>query len=210
MAKAEYFPTISLTGLFGYASTELSDLLKSSANIWGLSGLALGPIFTGGRLAGQVRASEAVQKQALVSYLQTLQTAFREVDDSLVTIRTTREEHEAQGQQVEALKQYARYAQLRYDEGQVSYIEVLDSERRLFDAELVHVQTQNGLNAALVGAYKAMGGGWVHEAEQVANAIDYPPAEGTQPLFDYPPPTGPGAVEALREAQGSGLRSTPP
>ena len=68
VARAQYFPSISLTRLFGYASEQLSDLLQSSANLWNIGGSALGPIFTGGSISGQVRASEAVQRQALVSY----------------------------------------------------------------------------------------------------------------------------------------------
>ncbi len=165
VAKAQYFPSISLTGLFGYASVALSDLFNSTANLWGLNGLVLGPIFSGGRLTGQLRASEAVQRQVLIAYLQTVQNAFREVDDALISTRKRREELDALGRQVDALKDYARLARLNYDEGQVSFIEVLDAERRLFDVELVETQGRNDVYVSLITMYKVVGGGWVVEAE---------------------------------------------
>ena len=166
VAKAQYFPSISLTGLFGYASVALSELFSSTANLWGLGGLALGPIFTGGQLTGQLRASEAVQRQVLTGYLQTVQNAFREVDDALVSTQKRREELEAQRRQVDALKEYERLAQINYDEGQVSFIEVLDAQRKLFDAELIYTQGYNDVYASLIAMYKVMGGGWVLEAEE--------------------------------------------
>jgi len=166
VAKAQYFPSISLTGLFGYASVALSDLFSSTANLWGLGGLALGPIFTGGQLTGQLRASEAVQRQVLTGYLQTVQNAFREVDDALVSTQKRREELAAQRRQVEALKEYERLANINYDEGQVSFIEVLDAQRKLFDAELIYTQGYNDVYASLIAMYKVMGGGWVLVAEE--------------------------------------------
>ena len=185
VARSRYFPTISLSGLFGYASSELSDLLQGSSEIWGIGADALGPIFTGGRISSQVRATEAVQRQALVGYAQTVQGAFREVDDALISSVKRREELAAQGRRVAALQDYARFAQLRYDEGQVSYIEVLDSERRLFDAELLHTQSRNDVYAAYVSLYKAMGGGWVEQAEATANETDYAPDEQQQKSFNW-------------------------
>jgi multidrug efflux system outer membrane protein len=185
VARSNYFPTISLSGLFGYASTELSDLLQSSSEFWSIGAGALGPVFTGGRISSQVRASEAVRRQALVGYTQSVQTAFREVDDALVSSAKSREELAAQGRRVDALQDYARFAQIRYDEGQVSYIEVLDSERRLFDAELLHAQSINDVYASMVSLYKAMGGGWILQAETTANETDYAPAEEKQDSFNW-------------------------
>ncbi|HID48512.1 MAG TPA: RND transporter, partial [Chromatiales bacterium] len=186
VARAQYFPTLSLTGLFGYASSDLSTLATEPANAWNLGGQLLGPIFTAGRVSGQVQASEAVQRQALFQYLQTIQTVFREVDDALITTRKTREELAAQGRRVEALRDYARLATLRYNEGQVSYIEVLDAERRLFDTELLYTQNQNAVHASLVSLYKAMGGGWILNAEQVANQAEHAP----EPAVETAPPAG--------------------
>jgi len=202
VARSQYFPTISLSGLFGYASDELSDLLQSSSEIWGIGAGALGPIFTGGRISSQVRATEAVQRQLLVGYAQTVQTAFREVDDALISSVKRREELAAQDRQVAALQDYARYAQIRYDEGQVSYIEVLDSERRLFDAELLLAQSMNDVYAAYVALYKAMGGGWIQQAETVANETDYAPDEEQQQTFNwFMTRTQPAAAEETAGSQ---------
>jgi multidrug efflux system outer membrane protein len=172
VARAQYFPTISLTGLFGYVSEELDRLLQNSANVWSLGGSALGPIFTGGAISGQVRASEAVQRQALVGYLQTVQTAFRDVDDALISVQKSREQLEAEGRRVQALRDYAHLAKLRYDEGYAAYIEVLDAQRSLFDAELQYVSVRGDVYTSLVNTYKAMGGGWVSEAQATANETD--------------------------------------
>lgn len=165
VARALYFPTISLTGLLGQASTDLSKLFDSSSNVWSIGAGALGPIFTGGAIKGQIAASEAVQRQALVDYLRVVQNAFREVDDALVSYRMRGEEAAARARQVEALRQYAAKARVRYNEGYVSYIEVLDAERQLFEAELRLEQARADLYAALVAVYKAMGGGWIDVAD---------------------------------------------
>lgn len=168
VARARYFPTISLTGFFGSVSAALSDLFSSPAQVWNYGGSITGPIFTGGAIAGEVQQAEARQKQALLSYQQAIQSAFREVEDALIGHQKFREQLEAQRQRVEALQNYARLARLRYDNGYTSYIEVLDSERSLFSAELAYAQNQGAVYTALVDIYKAVGGGWVVQAEQVA------------------------------------------
>jgi len=173
VAKAQFFPTISLTGLFGWASVELSNLFTGPAQVWSWGGAAVAPIFTGGSLMGQFWASEAIQQQTLFNYQSTVQTAFREVDDSLADQKRTREQLEAQKRQVDALKEYARIARLRYDNGYTSFIEVLDAERSLFSAELTYAQTQGILFSALVNLYKAMGGGWVVEADKLTSPDTY-------------------------------------
>ena len=169
VAKAQFFPTISLTGLFGWASSELSNLFTGPAQVWSWGGAAVAPIFTGGSLLGQFWASEAIQQQTLFNYQITVQTAFREVNDALIDQRRTREQLEAQKRQVDALKEYARIARLRYDNGYTSFIEVLDAERSLFSAELTYAQTQGILFGALVNVYKSMGGGWVVEADRLTS-----------------------------------------
>ncbi|MEA3410863.1 MAG: efflux transporter outer membrane subunit [Pseudomonadota bacterium] len=193
-ARARYFPSISLTGLFGYASDDLSRLATGSANVWAIGAQAIGPIFTGGRISGQVRASEAVQRQTLEAYLQTAQTAFREVDDALISNQKAREELVVRGRRVDALKDYAHYAKLRFDNGYASYIEVLDAERNLFAAELDYARVQGEVYGSLTGIYKAMGGGWVLEAENVANEIDFATDEDARPKFRFPEPTAPATV----------------
>jgi outer membrane protein, multidrug efflux system len=167
VARAQYFPTISLTGLFGWASSDLSDLFKGSSRTWSWAVPVAAPIFTAGAIAGQVKLAEAVQQEALLTYQQAIQTAFREVDDSLVDQKRTKEQLEALIQQVGALRDYSSLAWLRYENGYTSYLEVIDADSRLYSAELTHAQTQGTLFQALVNLYKAMGGGWVTEAEQL-------------------------------------------
>ena len=169
VAKSLYFPTISLTGLFGFASTDLSNLFSGPAKVWSFAAPLTAPIFTGGAIRGQVKSAEAVQQQALVRYQQFIQTAFREVEDALVDQKRSREQLEIQSQQVLTLRNYARIARLRFDNGYTSYIEVLDAERSLFNAELSQAQTKGVLFQALVNLYKAMGGGWVVEADHMTN-----------------------------------------
>jgi multidrug efflux system outer membrane protein len=178
VARAQYFPTISLTGLFGWASGDLSELITGSAQVWSWGGTLVAPIFTGGRIQGQVKAAEAIQKQFLFNYQNTIKTAFREVEDALIDQRRTREQLVAQERQVDALREYARFARLRYENGLTSYIEVLDAERSLFSVELSYAQTQGVLFQAMVNLYKAMGGGWVVEADKLT--LPAPPADGGQ------------------------------
>ena len=129
------------------------------------------PIFTAGRIAGSVRAAEAIQQQALAGYRQAIQNAFREVDDALVDQARTREQLSAQASQVEALQKYLELARLRFDNGYTSYLEVLDAERSLFNAQLSQVQNQGVLFQSAINLYKAMGGGWVTEAEKLSGEV---------------------------------------
>jgi len=168
VAKALYFPSISLTGAFGFASAELNDLMTGPAKTWNYAASLTAPIFTAGKIKGQVKQAEALQEQALVKYLQTVQTAFKEVDDSLVDQRKYRERLAVQGEQVTALRNTRRLAGLRYDNGYSSYLEVLDAERSLFNGQLSQVQTKGSLFQSLVNVYKTMGGGWITEADKMA------------------------------------------
>jgi len=170
VAKAAFYPSISLTGLLGTASASLSNLFEGAAKTWTYAAAVNQPIFTGGTLLGQLAVSEAQQKQALFSYQKAIQTAFGEVENSLVDQAKTREQLAAQRRQVEALGRYAHLARLRYDNGYTSYIEVLDAERSLFQSQLQLSQTQGQLFVALINLYKALGGGWVDEAEKLAPA----------------------------------------
>ena len=171
-ARAAYYPSISLTGLFGVASGNLSNLFTSGAKIWQYAGAIDMPIFTAGKIGSQVEVAEAQQQQALFSYQKAIQTAFREVNDALIAQDRTRVQLEAQRQQVDSLRQYADTARLRYDNGYTSYIEVLDAERSLFQAQLQFTQTQQKRLQALVDLYKAMGGGW---SENLSGGNDSPP-----------------------------------
>ena len=165
-------PSISLTGMFGWESTGLSELFTGPARTWSWAVPAVQPIFTGGSTAAQVRVSEAFRDEAVFQYQKVIQNAFRDVEDSLADQRQTREQLDAQASQVESLRTYARVARLRYDNGYTSYIEVLDAERSLFDAELAYSQSQGELFQALINLYKAMGGGWVVTAEKMSVVPD--------------------------------------
>ena len=160
VARAAYFPAISLTGTFGNASADLTRLFTAPARIWTLGASITMPIFTAERTRGQVQASEAQQKQALLTYLKTVQTAFKEVEDALADQKQSRMRLDAQFRQVNALRNYRDLAVLRYENGYSGYLEVLDAERNLFSVELNYIQTRGGLFRALVDLYKAMGGGW--------------------------------------------------
>ncbi len=168
VAKSLYFPTISLTGGLGTASTDLSDLFTNPSKIWNLGAPLTVPIFTAGRIGGEVKAAEAYQEQALNNYLKTVQNAFREVDDALIGNAKSRQRLQALEKQVNALKNYSRLARMRYDEGVTSYLEVLDAERSLFNVDLSYTESQNALFRSLISTYKAMGGGWVTRAEKAA------------------------------------------
>jgi len=165
VAKSLYYPSISLTGLFGWASNDLSDLFKGPAKMWSWAVPVTAPIFTAGAIAGQVKSAEAFQQETLFNYEKSIQEAFREVDDALVDQKRTREQIEAEVRQVDALREYVRLARLRYDNGYASYLEVLYAENSLYASELTHTQSQGALFQALVNLYKAMGGGWVITAE---------------------------------------------
>ena len=167
VAKSLYYPAISLTAAFGYSSTDLSKLFKHPAQAWSVAAPVIAPIFTAGAIRGQVKLAEARQQELVVRYQQVIQTAFREVDDSLVEQKQTKPQLEALGRRTAALKEYARLAQLRFDEGYTSYLEVLDANRSLFDAELNYAQTKATLFRSFVNLYKAMGGGWVTEADKI-------------------------------------------
>ncbi len=177
VAKAQYFPSISLTGLFGSASRDLGDLFTGPAGQWNFAGNLAGPIFTAGKIKGSVKAAQAVQQEALFGYEQAIRNSFREFEDALIDQDRTRVQLDAQAKQVEALATYARLARLRYENGYTSYIEVLDAERSLFNGQLTYTQTQDLLHRALVNLYKASGGGWIVEADKRATL----PAAASQP-----------------------------
>lgn len=166
VARAAYFPTITLTGDYGGASRELSNIFKGDAKFWNYFVPVSVPIFTAGEIAGEVKAAEARRCQALAAYRQQILIAFREVEDGLVVYEKTTVQVEAQRKQVEALQTYAKLSRLRYDEGYASYLEVLDAERSLFNVQLDYTESYADLYVAMVALYKALGGGWICKANQ--------------------------------------------
>lgn len=167
-ARALYLPRISLTGLLGVASNHLSGMFSSPARIAAFGVMTSIPIFTAGGIAGQVKQAEGRHQQALLQYEQSILVAFKEVEDALISVQKTREQLVPQGRRVNALRNYMEMARLRYDEGYTSYIEVLDSERSLFEAETSFARIQGTVFDSLINLYMVLGGGWVAEADQVA------------------------------------------
>jgi outer membrane protein, multidrug efflux system len=170
VAKAAYFPVISLTGSLGTVSTDLSDLFSGPSKVWSFGVPFTIPIFTAGRIGGEVTAAEAGQQQALYSYQRAIQQAFREMEDALIDRSKTGQRVDALNRQLNALRNYARLARLRYDGGYTSYLEVLDAERSLFNVEISYTGSRNTLFRSLINIYKSMGGGWVAKAEDGVGA----------------------------------------
>ena len=160
VARANFFPRIALTGSGGVASTALAALFSGPAAAWTAAASITQPIFNAGRNKAQVALAEARRDEATMAYQQTIQHAFREVADALVAYRRTRELRETQEQLVESARDARRLADVRYQGGAASYLEVLDSDTRLFDAENDLVQSRLGELQAFVEIYRALGGGW--------------------------------------------------
>jgi multidrug efflux system outer membrane protein len=167
-AKALYFPSISLTGNYGYASSDLSDLFEGPARLWSYSGSLTGPLFAGGAIYGQVRQAEAARRAALYNYEMSIQNAFADVENALAAHRKTGEQTLAQERLVRACREYARLAQLQYDGGYAPYSTVLQAQQQQFPAELNYAQARASLLSSLVNVYKSMGGGWVAEVDRMA------------------------------------------
>ena len=160
VAKAALYPSISLTAGFGGESLQLSNIFKSSSNIWN-GGLSLNlPIFDGGRLNSIVDQATAKQKQVLAGYEAAIQTSFREVTDALVSMRLETEREVALNKSQQAAKSALQISENRYQMGYSGYLEVLDAERVYNDAALAFVQSRQARLTASVGLFKALGGGW--------------------------------------------------
>ena len=160
VAKAAYFPEITLTAVGGYQSSALTSLFTGPAGFWNFGGQLLQPIFTGGRIRSNVRLTEAQQQESVLLYQQSIQQAFREVSDSLVAYRKNQEFRAQEQLLTTAAQDTTRLANVRYEGGATSYLEVLDSDTRYFDAQIGLAQAQLNERLALVQLYNALGGGW--------------------------------------------------
>jgi multidrug efflux system outer membrane protein len=159
-ARAALFPRIGLSGYYGSESTALTDLFSSPARIWQLAfGLAQ-PIFQGGRLFAEVDAVKARERQAVARYQKTLQEAFREVRQALNTQVKAREAFDAESARTVALADAARLSRIRYENGLISQLEVIDADRNLLQAELNRSDALRVQRAAVADLVKALGGGW--------------------------------------------------
>lgn len=160
VAKKAYFPTISLTGLLGFQSDQLSSLFSGPSRVWSFVPQIAQPIFTAGRLKSNVKFAKAEEEFAVVQYQQTIQNAFREVSDALVQYRKVKEIRTQQELLVVTLRDRSELAHLRYRGGVDTLLNALDSDRELFDAEVNLTQTKRNELLSLVQLYKALGGGW--------------------------------------------------
>jgi len=163
VAEALRYPSITLTGSVSAIASELTDINTNEAKAWDIAAGVFQPIFNSGQLRAQARAQHERAEQAFHAYVEALQIAFREVEDSLVAVRAFREEHAARARQVVAARNAARLSRARYDAGVVDYLEVLDTERTLFEAELDESATRQASLVSVVQLYKALGGGWSPE-----------------------------------------------
>jgi NodT family efflux transporter outer membrane factor (OMF) lipoprotein len=159
-AKAQFFPTIGLTAFGGFQSDSLSNLFNGSSALWTAGISALQPIYTGGRLEANLRGAEARQREATLAYVLAVQRAFREVSDGLVSYRYAREYRIEQDKLADTLADQSRLSQVRYKGGITSYLEVLDSERLYFQSELERSNAWRLEFDAVIGLYRALGGGW--------------------------------------------------
>jgi multidrug efflux system outer membrane protein len=167
-ARAQYFPRISLTGLGGFASKALGALFSGPARTWTFTGDVAGPIYTGGGLKSATDQAEARREQSLASYELTVQNAFRDVEDSLVAVRAAYDTEQSWARRVAELSRGVELARIRYDNGYADYIDVLDTERSLFAAELSLAASRGDNFRALVNLFRALGGDWIDRADRQA------------------------------------------
>ena len=160
VARAAYFPQITLTATSGFQSAALTSLFTGPAGFWSFGGALTQPIFAGGRIRSGVRLSEARQQEVLLSYRQTIQQAFRGVSDALVEYQKDREFREQQQQLALSAQAAARLSETRYQGGATNYLEVLTNETNYFAAELDLAQAQLNELLGLVRIYRNLGGGW--------------------------------------------------
>ncbi len=166
MAKAEFFPKLSLTGLLGTASPELAAVTSGTSLVWAVGAGLAGPIFQGGRILENYRAHVAMWEQAKLQYEQAVLTALREVSDALTVLGKLSQAETAQARSVKGLEDAVKHATDRYQYGLASYYEVLDAEQQLFPAQSTLAQIRRDRLLAYVQLYKALGGGWNLSDEQ--------------------------------------------
>jgi len=168
VAQAMRFPSFSITGALGVASGDLSTLISGDALIYSVGGSILGPIFNWGKNKRRVEIQQEVAEQSLYRYEQTVLSAFMEVDDALIDIKTYKTESDSRQRQKEASVNAASLSRARYDGGQTAYLEVLETERSMFNAELEATAVRRHHLSAYIYLYKALGGGWITQAEEEA------------------------------------------
>jgi multidrug efflux system outer membrane protein len=165
-AKAAFFPQVTLTGSFGYQTVALSDLFTGPARVWQFGPSVTFPLFTGGRLRGELKLARARFDEALATYQSNVQGAFRDVSDALIAYQRNQEFYAKQLDLTQANRDAAELASVRYQGGVTSYLEVLYNEQQLFDAELLLAQARRNELLSVVQLYQALGGGWKINGQQ--------------------------------------------
>ncbi len=160
VAKADFYPTLSLTALFGQVSPELSSFTSGAANAWEAAGGLTGPIFEGGLLKAQLRQARAQWDEARLQYQSTVLNALGEVANALAARQQLAQERLEQSRAVTAYEEAVLVANERYTAGQANYYELLQEQQLLFPAENALTQTELNQLLATVQLYKALGGGW--------------------------------------------------
>ena len=163
VAMANRFPAINLRGMIGLQSIEDSRFFRGDARTWSIAGSLLGPIIDFGKVGSQIDLAEALAKEALLAYELKVIQAVREVEDALIAIKTSKQAYDYRKFQVEAASNAALLSRARYDEGVAPYMEVLDIERSLFEAELGASRNKELYLLSIIQLYKALGGGWQSE-----------------------------------------------
>ena len=176
VAEAQRYPFIGLTAAAGAASDDLSRITHGGAGLWSIGGALLQPLFNFGKNKRRVEIAEAQTRQALYAYEASVQQAFREVEDALAAVRTSRERAEVLDRQVVAARAALVLSQARYDQGVTSYLEVLIQQTTAFDAELGASQAHRDQLASIVGLYSSLGGGWI-----IAEPGAVAPTEAAEP-----------------------------
>jgi len=171
-AQALYFPSISLTGFYGGASQNLDRLFNGPSRTWNFIGQSTGPIFTAGSIYGQVVQAKAQREAALYNYQKTIQSAFAEVENSLVAHSMLVRQLSSEKELVKAAGEYKRLATLQFDGGYSPYFVVIQAQEQYFPAQLQWAQTRAQLFTSIVDIYRAMGGGWVTAAQRSADGCN--------------------------------------
>ena len=171
VAKTEYFPTLSLAAAIGLGADTPRWLWAETARTGSYGASLIGPIFSGGRIEGDIREAEAIQKQMVVRYQQAVQTALKEVEDALVGRNKSGEREATLGRQVRTLLEVTRLARVRFEGGETNFLEVLNADLKLYAATGRQVKSRSSTLVALISVYKAMGGGWMVEQERRSAAM---------------------------------------
>ncbi|MFI5237900.1 MAG: TolC family protein, partial [Ignavibacteriales bacterium] len=163
IVKSQYYPSLSINGLLGLSTNDISTLFDPASFVWNAGGDLLMPLFRAGEISSQVESAEAFQRQTLFNYIKTVQIAFSDAQNALIERVKTEEIYFSDGKRLDALLVYYHLAQLKYNEGATSYLEVLDAERNLFNSQLGYAQSRATLMKSVVGIFSAFAGGWLNQ-----------------------------------------------